>query len=105
MDGSTGFRPAGSLDIRTALLPYRGPWTERQAGHLLRRAGFGGSRDDVARLVAMGMDHAVDRLLDLPPAAGLPQQPDGPLAWQQPMARRATYLAMAGWWLDRMLTS
>ena len=104
MDATRTFRPAGALDLRTALLPYRGPWTERQAAHLLRRAGFGGSRDDVARLAALGMDRAVDSLLDLSAAAELPAQPDGALGWE-PHERRASYLAMAGWWLGRMLTS
>ncbi|TAM91260.1 DUF1800 domain-containing protein [bacterium] len=104
MDVTRTFRPAGALDLRTALLPYRGPWTERHAAHLLRRAGFGGSRDDIARLAALGMDRAVDSLLDLSAAAELPAQPGGALGWE-PHERRASYLAMAGWWLGRMQTS
>ncbi|TAM76667.1 DUF1800 domain-containing protein [bacterium] len=104
MDAARTYRPAGALDPRTALLPYRGPWTEREAAHLLRRAGFGGSRDDIGRLAALGMDRAVDSLLDLSAAANLPAQPDGALGWG-PHERRASYLAMTSWWLGRMLTS
>ncbi|MDE2571095.1 MAG: DUF1800 domain-containing protein [bacterium] len=104
MEVSTSFRPAGALDVRTALLPYRGVWTERQAGHLLRRAGFGGSQDDVARLVSLGMERAVDSLMDLSAGSGMAQQPEGTLGWGKG-ERRQTYVSMAGWWLNRMLAT
>ncbi len=52
-------RPAGALDIATALVPYKGPWTARLAAHLLRRAGFGGSQTEIARLAAMPVHDAV----------------------------------------------
>ena len=38
-----------SLRSGSALEPYPGPLDERSAAHLLRRAGFGGSPDDVRR--------------------------------------------------------
>jgi hypothetical protein len=38
-------------------------WTVEAAGHLLRRAGFGGSREEVRALHARGLDGAVDHLL------------------------------------------
>lgn len=59
-------RPAGRLDGGDALSRYRGPWDSRLAAHLLRRAGFGGSPDEVARVTAMGMERAVDSLMRLP---------------------------------------
>ena len=40
------------------------PWDERKAAHLLNRAGFGGTPQDVAELVRIGYDAAVDRLLN-----------------------------------------
>ena len=39
-------------------------WNPAAAAHLLRRAGFGGSLEDVHRLHAMGLDAAVESLLD-----------------------------------------
>jgi uncharacterized protein (DUF1800 family) len=39
-------------------------WTPAHAAHLLRRAGFGGTPGDIRRLHALGLDGAVDRLLD-----------------------------------------
>jgi hypothetical protein len=51
------------------------PWTERHAAHLLRRAGFGGTPEQVEYLVRLGRDGAVDYLLHFegaPPLGGEP---------------------------------
>ena len=61
-------RPAGALDESSALTPFRGAWTQRCAAHLLRRAGFGGTPSEIARVAAMGMNRAVDTLMQLPAA-------------------------------------
>lgn len=68
-------RPAGRLDIATALEPYSGPWTQRHAAHLLRRAGFGSSSDEAARFAGMPMNQAVDALVNFPSTAALPAPP------------------------------
>ena len=44
---------AGASGRRTALDAYPGPLDEKLAAHLLRRAGFGGSPDDVRRYAGM----------------------------------------------------
>jgi uncharacterized protein (DUF1800 family) len=69
------YRPPGALDLATALEPYAGPWGVRQAAHLYRRAGFGGSPDDVARATSAGMHASVDGLIRFPDASALPAQP------------------------------
>jgi hypothetical protein len=38
-------------------------WTPAAAAHLLRRAGFGGTPEEIRELFALGLDGAVDRLL------------------------------------------
>jgi len=63
------YRPAGSLDLATALAPYAGPWDERRAAHLLRRAGFGGSPAEIARFARLAPHAAVDALLAFPTAS------------------------------------
>ncbi|MBU3664500.1 MAG: DUF1800 domain-containing protein [Chthoniobacterales bacterium] len=45
-------------------------WNARTAAHLLRRAGFGGTPEEAARLEALGMEGAVDHLLQ-PSEGGL----------------------------------
>ncbi len=59
------------LTLLFALLPAplapaapESDWTIREAAHLLRRAGFGGTPAQVASLHALGRTAAVDRLLD-----------------------------------------
>jgi uncharacterized protein (DUF1800 family) len=69
------YRPEGRLDLSTALEPYSGSWGVRQAAHLYRRAGFGGSPDDVARAASAGMGAAVDGFVRFADASGLPAQP------------------------------
>jgi hypothetical protein len=101
-DPQVGYRPAGALDAASALAPFAGSFGLRQAAHLLRRAGFGGSSDDVARLAALGPSGAVDALLH--PAAPDLAFPDYPAsevlyASARGKARSGTEL----WWLDRML--
>lgn len=123
-------RPAGTLDAATALQPYQGPWNERLAAHLLRRAGFGGSPEEVARLAGRTMNAAVDSLVRFPSTAGLPAvQPlfdPGAVVAQNggvrairalgDMQRRTFFkelrmgehrsiIALQRWWLERMLTT
>ena len=88
---STSYRPAGNLDARGALLPYRGQWNARRSAHLLRRAGFGGSPAEVAQFAALSMDAAVDRLIRFPDTSQLGALPQ--LAEDRP--RRQQLLAMA----------
>lgn len=42
----------------------KGNWTKEEARHLLGRAGFGGSPDEIGRFHAMGREKAVDFLLN-----------------------------------------
>lgn len=92
----------GTLDATSALAPYTGAFGLRQAAHVLRRAGFGGNVDDVARYAALGPSGAVDALLH-PVVPDLPF-PDYPApevlyASLRGKARSGTEL----WWLERML--
>ena len=128
------YRPAGALDTVTALRPYNGPWNPRLAAHLLRRAGFGGSPADVARIASTTMNGAVDSLVRFPDTSALPPNP--PLqAPQMPprglfaklapgmpvdetsanarkafimannMVRRNNMIAAQTWWLERMIAT
>ena len=99
-DPQVGYRPPGSLDVASALAPYGGRFGVRQSGHLLRRAGFGGSAEDVARLASLHVSDAVYTLLH--PAAADAAFPDYPesAALYDPKRARA---AVQTWWLDRML--
>jgi uncharacterized protein (DUF1800 family) len=128
------YRPAGALDASNALLPYSGPWSRRQAAHLLRRAGFGGSPADVERLAAMSARDAVDSLVRFADTSALPARPpleDPPVpprglyrGFAQGMAadqmtvdarkafqmvnnqtRRRNLIAMQQWWLGRMIAT
>jgi len=124
------YRPAGEINLATALAPYAGPWDPRLAAHLARRAGFGGTPDDVARLAAMQPQSAVDSFVHLPDTSKLPGPPQlEPLynaqqvqraARQQAAAdpeaakakqaqvgrlRRQEIVALQTWWIDRMINT
>ncbi len=123
-------RPAGRLDLQTALQPYGGPWNARLAAHLLRRAGFGGTSTEVERLASMPVHAAVDSLVNFPDTRTLPQPPDlYSLAQALPqlfpggrpnlvddMQRRQIFkeirknerqsiVSLQNWWLNRMLNT
>ncbi len=124
-------RPAGTLDAASALAAYNGPWTHRLAGHLLRRAGFGGSVEDVARLAKMRVHDAVSSFIEFPGTGALPQPPDlydpreairqnmmggiralmgddtarRELLQEIRKQERQSVIALQNWWLNRMLAS
>jgi hypothetical protein len=101
------FRPKGSIDASSALLPYSGPWNPHLAAHLLRRAGFGGSPADIQSAVDAGMEATVDRLVH-PQTDSLPSGPAGDLSYGpmvDPIQRRNAFYLTVSWWLDRMLQS
>jgi hypothetical protein len=99
-DPQVGYRPPGDLDPATALARYDGPFARRQAAHLLRRAGFGGTPDQIDALASLGMGGAVDSLLH--PAAPEPDFQDFPATDALYDPKRRTAAAQL-WWLDRML--
>ena len=110
MEGTTSgsFRPAGQLDLASALQPYRGSWDARRAAHLMRRAGFGGSPADVARLASRSMDAAVDSLVRFADASALPPPPE--LVEERPRkanpkAHFDNAVALMQWWLGRMIAT
>ena len=39
-------------------------WNYRNAAHLLRRAGFGGTPEEINRLIGLGQEGSVDSLLN-----------------------------------------
>src|SRR5437868_10231555 len=54
------------------LQPYKpteaDPFDSVKAAHLLNRAGFGGTQEEIAKVVEMGPTRAVDWLMDFPDA-------------------------------------
>src|SRR5271165_3239821 len=75
MDAAASFRPAGALPA-VPLAPYNGPWDARLAAHLLRRAAFGGSPADIARLAELPPPDAVSSLIRFSSTSALPARPD-----------------------------
>ncbi|HYZ16505.1 MAG TPA: DUF1800 family protein, partial [Candidatus Acidoferrum sp.] len=131
---NASYRPAGTLDVSSALQPYTGPWNHRLAAHLARRAGFGGSPSDVERLAAVTMNAAVDGFIRFPDTSSLPPPPQLELPpYLQPgrrarllqkqaaatltpeqrtafimaanQSRRRNVIALQTWWLERMIAT
>ncbi|HET6274320.1 MAG TPA: DUF1800 domain-containing protein [Candidatus Cybelea sp.] len=99
-------RPQGSLNDSTALQPYRDMLGERAAAHLLRRAGFGGTPEEVRRFAAMRANDAVAALFAIPSARSISPPPeigvDGVLGKRE---GHASVVTLQLWWLNRMLTT
>lgn len=108
-------------------LPPR-EFTPQAAAHLLWRAGFGGTWDQAEELAALGLDAAVDRIVDFAPSSALaaPECAALPAESQRAFeerlkalpeearqqernlryeAERGRIRALKIWWLDRMLAS
>jgi uncharacterized protein (DUF1800 family) len=121
-------RPAGTLDVATALEPFAGALDDRKAAHLLRRAGFGGSPSDIAALRGSSAAEAVERLVHFSPVSAPPPSgvfdPATLLEQYGPRGLRAlgadqrrelfkqvrksefrSILALQLWWLNRMLST
>jgi uncharacterized protein (DUF1800 family) len=101
-DPQVGYRPAGMLDAATALQPYGGRFGPRQAAHLLRRAGFGGSPADIAAFAQLDAQRAVDAIFRATDDVAFADYPPelATLTTQQYGQRKT---AVQLWWLDRML--
>src|SRR5205809_7819871 len=58
--------------LRTFRPSAADPWDRAKAAHLLGRAGFGGTPDEIARLAGMRFEDAVDELLEYEPISDAP---------------------------------
>ena len=102
-DPQVGYRPSGSLDLSSALAPYTGHFGPRQAAHLLRRGGFGGTPADIAAFSQLDAQRAVDALFHASDPAGafVDYPPELGTMTAVQYGQRKTAVQM--WWLDRML--
>ncbi|MGB7158562.1 MAG: DUF1800 domain-containing protein [Tepidisphaeraceae bacterium] len=122
--------------LNAPLQPYKptneNPFTAVKAAHLLNRAGFGGTEDEVKKVLELGPTEAVEWLLDFPDAGAEEQsQSDVPdlsaidgypksyreaqqmmrgmtdderMAYRQQLMRanREAIIATGAWWVKRM---
>ncbi len=114
-------RPQGRPDFTTALQPHNGTLGTRAAAHLLRRAGFGGTPDEIARFAAMRVPDAAGELVNVPSADSVTPPPELEAVSQPYMmsdsmdramirrerrrAGKEAIAALALWWLNRMLSA
>ncbi len=75
------------------------PWDHAAATHLLRRAGFRPTMQEIERAVGAGVDATVDRLVDGEPEARRASELD---ALGDGIARRGELDRLRAWWLQRM---
>ncbi len=123
------FRPQGRLDAAVALAPSNRTLDAREAAHLLRRAGFGGTPEEIARYTGMQAAAAAQAMVRLPSAEGIAPPADvyspmavlqqyGPQGLRQlgDAQTKALYKSIREdeqksvqsiqlWWLNRMLQS
>jgi uncharacterized protein (DUF1800 family) len=129
LDVAGVLRPSGSLDVALALRPYDGVLDARRAAHLLRRAGFGATPDELRSFTGLAAGDAVERLVRFPSTSALPApdnvyDPSTLLSQYGPRglrdlsrdARRQLFkqvrrqevrsiLSLQLWWLNRMLAT
>lgn len=95
-----------------------GPWGEAEAAHLLERAGFGGTPEEIRELVRLGPAGAVDWVMGAVSASDVPvpgwveawdrerRRPRDGLTEEQRRQRRTlgrgSMRDLQGWWLRRM---
>ncbi|MET0637008.1 MAG: DUF1800 domain-containing protein [Chitinophagaceae bacterium] len=65
--------PTPGSRTQSGLSIYNGPWTRNEVQHLLKRTMFGSVKADIDHFAGMGMNQAVDELLN--PTAPLPLPP------------------------------
>ena len=61
-----------SSRTNSGIAPYNGPWTKNEVVHLLKRAMFGSTPDDVNFFLGIGMNGTVDALLNVSATAPAP---------------------------------
>ncbi|TAE56727.1 MAG: DUF1800 domain-containing protein [Bacteroidetes bacterium] len=105
--------------VTSGLTPYSGPWTKRQALHLLRRTLFGAKKQEVLDTLDLGGPFAaVNALMTTgtpppPPVnnynsdrASDPAVPFGETWVNAPFSNDfeyARYISLKGWWLEKMM--
>lgn len=85
---------------------YEGPWTENEAAHLMRRAGFGGRPEEINELTQLGMADAVDSLVDYEPVDETLEEKIRNLRNfedHQNIKNPEDDKHLQGWWLYRMV--
>ncbi len=118
-----GFVPAGAHPLDP--LP-KALWSHDDAAHLLRRAAFGGSPDQIDEFFKLGLAGAVERLLDIsahgyrvaPPAMddlvketdafalrNLPEEQRRQKLQKRRRAERQAHLETRMYWLERLVES
>ncbi|NLY02953.1 MAG: DUF1800 domain-containing protein [Rhodopirellula sp.] len=99
--------PARRSDPGWAWAPYQPdaerPWNLARAGHLLRRAGFGGDWRQLQQALADGPSRSVDRLLR--PEADVAEFIRTYDEYEMSLSRSESIDALQAWWLRRMIQS
>ncbi|MBD2769628.1 DUF1800 domain-containing protein [Hymenobacter sp. BT664] len=93
------------------IAPYTGPWGPVQAAHLLRRATFGSSRDEINTAASQSLTQVLDRLFTAPatpepPVIGFSGDPDFPFGSQFVTGNIEGWTArcsLRAWWMGLML--
>ncbi len=95
------------VDPRWAWAEYqpdeKRPWNAVRAGHLLRRATFGASWDELEQAVAAGPRRTIDQLVHSP--ADLAQFEQTMSQDEEAVARASGIDSLRAWWLRRMIRS
>ena len=80
-----------------------GEWTERDATHLLWRAQFGATYEEVQRAADAGLEQTLDRLLNPPTESA--EFPSTARLLRQIAADTGRISDLKAWWLHRMIYS
>src|SRR5688572_31892848 len=103
----TGSRPSGSRVGRKAhILGKEGQMTDQNVAlmaHLLRRAGFGASREEIEAKAAQGYDATVEELLS--PAAQPPIEEDLMMRYHPAYNHSAAIETNVQQWVYRMINN
>jgi len=92
-----------------ALDTYSGPWTQREAAHLLRRACFGASPQQIADAVSQGLEATITQLFADQPLPEPPVEPQTGLSWvdggegYDPTRGQNYYNAVTRSWWTRLM--
>jgi uncharacterized protein (DUF1800 family) len=82
-------------------------WNEQNAAHLLRRAGFGGPHEEAQTLVDLGLEGAVDHLINYEQVddSAMEQALAQQNLLQAPPGKQLSLQAIQIWWLFRMINT